>query len=64
MCVYSYVLRVAESELAENDIGYLSGSVLNYLSDLPSPVVPAAVYPDLQAAVTAQQQLLLQSTGQ
>ncbi|XP_028284350.1 phosphatidylinositol 3-kinase regulatory subunit beta isoform X3 [Parambassis ranga] len=49
-----------ESEMGQRDIGYLSENVLQYLRDLPSPVIPACVYPHLQTAVI-QQQLLQQS---
>ncbi|KAM4604724.1 phosphatidylinositol 3-kinase regulatory subunit beta [Polymixia lowei] len=50
-----------EGEMGQSDVGFLSECVLHYLRDLPSPVVPACVYPDLQAAVTLQQQALHQS---
>lgn len=50
----------SEGELAQTDICYLSESVLQYLRDLPSPVIPACIYPHLQTAVM-QQQILQQS---
>ncbi|XP_056148967.1 phosphatidylinositol 3-kinase regulatory subunit beta isoform X2 [Lampris incognitus] len=50
--------ELAYSELCQSDVGFLSECVINYLKDLPSPVIPACTYPDLQAAVTLQQQML------
>ncbi|XP_008431680.1 phosphatidylinositol 3-kinase regulatory subunit beta isoform X1 [Poecilia reticulata] len=47
-----------EGDAAQSDMGFLSESVLRYLRDLPSPVIPACVYPQLQIA--AMQQLLHQ----
>lgn len=46
----------SESEMCQKDVGHLSECVLRYLRDLPSPVIPACIYPHLQAAVTLQQQ--------
>ncbi|KAM6919343.1 phosphatidylinositol 3-kinase regulatory subunit beta [Xenentodon cancila] len=51
----------SETDIAQTDVGCLSESVLQYLRDLPSPVIPACVYPQLQAAVMQQQ--LLQPSG-
>ncbi|XP_040910330.1 phosphatidylinositol 3-kinase regulatory subunit beta [Toxotes jaculatrix] len=51
----------SESDVGQKDVGYLSECVLQYLRDLPSPVIPACVYPHLQTAVTLQQQVLQQS---
>ncbi|KAM4552380.1 phosphatidylinositol 3-kinase regulatory subunit beta isoform 1-T3 [Odontesthes bonariensis] len=51
----------SESDTAQRDISYLSESVLQYLRDLPSPVIPACMYPHLQTAVMQQQLLLQQS---
>ncbi|XP_022610657.1 phosphatidylinositol 3-kinase regulatory subunit gamma-like isoform X2 [Seriola dumerili] len=45
------------SDMGQKDVGYLSECVLHYLRDLPSPVIPACVYPHLQTAVTLQQQV-------
>ncbi|KAM9322912.1 LOW QUALITY PROTEIN: phosphatidylinositol 3-kinase regulatory subunit beta [Pholidichthys leucotaenia] len=45
----------SEGELVQRDVGCLSESVLRYLRDLPSPVIPASIYPRLQNAVTQQQ---------
>lgn len=42
-------------------MGALCESVLSYLRELPSPIIPPCIYPQLQAAVALQQQ---QSTGQ
>ncbi|XP_041847274.1 phosphatidylinositol 3-kinase regulatory subunit gamma-like [Melanotaenia boesemani] len=50
----------SEGDVTERDLSYLSESVLQYLRDLPSPVIPACLYPHLQTAVM-QQQLLQQS---
>ncbi|MEQ2283451.1 Phosphatidylinositol 3-kinase regulatory subunit beta, partial [Ameca splendens] len=44
-----------EGDAAQGDIGYLSETVLHYLRDLPSPVIPACVYPHLQTAIMQQQ---------
>uniref|UniRef100_A0A8C4DPN8 Phosphoinositide-3-kinase, regulatory subunit 2 (beta) n=1 Tax=Dicentrarchus labrax TaxID=13489 RepID=A0A8C4DPN8_DICLA len=51
------------SEMRNEDVGSLSECVLRYLRDLPSPVIPACIYPHLQAAVTRQQQVLQQSSS-
>uniref|UniRef100_A0A7N8XPB1 Phosphoinositide-3-kinase, regulatory subunit 2 (beta) n=1 Tax=Mastacembelus armatus TaxID=205130 RepID=A0A7N8XPB1_9TELE len=45
--------------LPPKDVGYLSECVLHYLEDLPSPVIPACIYPHLQTAVTLQQEVSL-----
>lgn len=45
-----------ETDLSLRDEGFLSECVLNYLRELPSPVVPVSVYPQLQAALSKQQQ--------
>ncbi|CAN9503238.1 unnamed protein product [Ophioblennius macclurei] len=50
----------SEGESAQSDVCFLSESVLHYLRDLPSPVIPACIYPHLQTAVM-QQQILQQS---
>lgn len=52
-----------ESEAGQKDIGYLSECVLHYLRELPSPVIPACIYPHLQTVATLQQQGLQQSAG-
>lgn len=49
--------------MGQKDVGHLSECVLRYLRDLPSPVIPACIYPHLQTAVTLQQQVLQQSAG-
>lgn len=46
----------SETDLSHKDEAFLSECVLNYLRELPSPVVPASVYPQLQAALSKQQQ--------
>lgn len=46
-----------EGEMFQSDVCFLSEGVISYLRELPSPVVPACVYPDLQAALQQQQQL-------
>ncbi|XP_067330041.1 phosphatidylinositol 3-kinase regulatory subunit beta isoform X2 [Channa argus] len=51
----------SENDMCQKDVGYLSESVLHYLRDLPSPLIPACIYPHLQTAVTLQQQVLQQS---
>nr|XP_019957231.1 PREDICTED: phosphatidylinositol 3-kinase regulatory subunit beta-like [Paralichthys olivaceus] len=51
----------SESDAIQKDVGYLSECVLHYLRDLPSPVIPACIYPHLQTVVTLQQQVLQQS---
>ncbi|XP_014328802.1 phosphatidylinositol 3-kinase regulatory subunit gamma isoform X1 [Xiphophorus maculatus] len=48
-----------EGDASQSDVGFLSESVLCCLRDLPSPVIPACIYPQLQTAVM--QQLLHQS---
>lgn len=48
--------------MVQRDLGFLSESVLQYLRDLPSPVIPACVYPHLQTALM-QQHVLQQSAG-
>lgn len=52
---------VSEDDLSQKDVGFLSESVLHYLRDLPSPVIPACVYPHLQTALMLQHQVLQQS---
>lgn len=54
----------SECEMGQKDVAELSECVLRYLRDLPSPVIPACIYPHLKTAVTLlqQQQLLQQST--
>ncbi|CAL8311795.1 unnamed protein product [Gadus morhua 'NCC'] len=47
-----------EGELFQSDVCFLSEGVISYLRELPSPVVPACVYPALQAALQQQQQPL------
>ncbi|KAG7214587.1 hypothetical protein INR49_010478 [Caranx melampygus] len=49
--------------MGQKDVAYLSECVLNYLGDLPSPVIPPCVYPHLQTAVTLQQQQVLQQSA-
>ncbi|XP_027875678.1 phosphatidylinositol 3-kinase regulatory subunit beta isoform X1 [Xiphophorus couchianus] len=49
-----------EGDAAQSDVGFLSESVLCCLRDLPSPVIPACIYPQLQTAVM--QQLLHQQS--
>ncbi|XP_028448391.1 phosphatidylinositol 3-kinase regulatory subunit beta [Perca flavescens] len=51
----------SEGETCQKDVGYLSECVLNYLRDLPSPIIPACIYAHLQTALTLQQQVLQQS---
>ncbi|TKS80036.1 Phosphatidylinositol 3-kinase regulatory subunit beta [Collichthys lucidus] len=51
----------SESDMVQKDVDHLSECVLQYLRDLPSPVIPACIYPHLQTAVTLQQQVLQQS---
>ncbi|XP_047445038.1 phosphatidylinositol 3-kinase regulatory subunit beta isoform X1 [Mugil cephalus] len=53
----------SEGEMSERDVGFLSESVLHYLRDIPSPVIPACVYPHLHTAVTQQQQQVLQQSA-
>uniref|UniRef100_A0A665UKX8 Phosphatidylinositol 3-kinase regulatory subunit gamma-like n=1 Tax=Echeneis naucrates TaxID=173247 RepID=A0A665UKX8_ECHNA len=48
-----------QSNIGQKDVVYLSECVLQYLRDLPSPVIPTCVYPHLQTAVTLQQQVSL-----
>ncbi|KAM4727575.1 phosphatidylinositol 3-kinase regulatory subunit beta [Anableps anableps] len=45
----------SEGDAAQGDVGYLSESVLHYLRNLPSPVIPACIYLQLQAAIMQQQ---------
>ncbi|XP_072220618.1 phosphatidylinositol 3-kinase regulatory subunit beta isoform X2 [Leuresthes tenuis] len=45
----------SESDTVQRDISYLSESVLQYLRDLPSPIIPTCIYPHLQTAVMQQQ---------
>ncbi|KAK7944611.1 hypothetical protein WMY93_000339 [Mugilogobius chulae] len=47
---------LSETDLNHKDVGLLSECVLNYLRDLPSPVIPVSVYPHLQGALTSHQQ--------
>ncbi|XP_028328493.1 phosphatidylinositol 3-kinase regulatory subunit beta isoform X2 [Gouania willdenowi] len=49
-----------EGDMGQRDVGFLSEGVLNYLQDLPSPVIPQCIYPQLQMALM-QQQVLQQS---
>uniref|UniRef100_A0A674EC22 Phosphoinositide-3-kinase, regulatory subunit 2 (beta) n=1 Tax=Salmo trutta TaxID=8032 RepID=A0A674EC22_SALTR len=42
-----------QSQREGNDVGAVSECLLRYLRELPSPVIPPGVYPDLQAAVAA-----------
>ncbi|XP_068197067.1 phosphatidylinositol 3-kinase regulatory subunit beta isoform X2 [Antennarius striatus] len=51
----------SESDICHTDVGPLSEGVLRYLKDLPSPIIPACIYPQLQTAVTLQQQVLQQA---
>ncbi|XP_076001267.1 phosphatidylinositol 3-kinase regulatory subunit beta [Genypterus blacodes] len=53
----------SESEMSDSHVGFLSESVLRYLRDLPSPVIPACIYPELQTAVTLQQLQQLQQSA-
>ncbi|CAI5641584.1 phosphatidylinositol 3-kinase regulatory subunit beta [Oreochromis niloticus] len=50
----------SESDVVQRDLGFLSEGVLQYLRDLPSPVIPVCIYPHLQTALM-QQQVLQQS---
>ncbi|XP_029930143.1 phosphatidylinositol 3-kinase regulatory subunit beta [Myripristis murdjan] len=52
---------ISEGDISQSDVGFLSECVLRYLRDLPSPLIPTCTYPDLQAAVKLQQQVLQQS---
>lgn len=52
-----------ESELGQRDVGALCESVLSYLRDLPSPIIPPCIYPQLQTTVALQQQVQLQAAG-
>ncbi|TNM97849.1 hypothetical protein fugu_014095 [Takifugu bimaculatus] len=52
---------LAESDLGQKDVGFLSECVLRYLKDIPSPLIPACIYPQLQTAVTLKQQALNQA---
>lgn len=61
-CFFSSVWA-PECEAGQEDVAAMSECVLHYLRDLPSPVIPACIYPQLQTAVTLQQQALQQSTG-
>uniref|UniRef100_A0A7N8YMX2 Phosphoinositide-3-kinase, regulatory subunit 2 (beta) n=1 Tax=Mastacembelus armatus TaxID=205130 RepID=A0A7N8YMX2_9TELE len=49
-------------DMGQKDVGYLSECVLHYLEDLPSPVIPACIYPHLQTAVTLEVSLVLESS--
>lgn len=60
LCIY---LHGPESDVYQKDVGYLSECILNYLRDLPSPLIPTCIYSHLQAALTMQQQVLQQSAG-
>uniref|UniRef100_A0A4W6F7P5 Phosphoinositide-3-kinase, regulatory subunit 2 (beta) n=1 Tax=Lates calcarifer TaxID=8187 RepID=A0A4W6F7P5_LATCA len=51
-----------KSDMGQKDVGYLSECVLQYLRDLPSPVIPASIYPHLQTAVTLEVSLVLESS--
>lgn len=57
------VFGVPESDLAQKDVGFLSECVLRYLKDLPSPLIPACIYPQLQTAVSVKQQAQSQAAG-
>ncbi|XP_054623690.1 phosphatidylinositol 3-kinase regulatory subunit beta [Dunckerocampus dactyliophorus] len=50
-----------ESDISQTDVAILSECVMHYLRDLPSPVIPACTYAQLQTAITQQQQVLQQS---
>lgn len=50
--------------MAQRDVGTLCESLLSYLRELPSPIIPPCIYPQLQAAVALQQQQQQQATGQ
>ncbi|XP_053738743.1 phosphatidylinositol 3-kinase regulatory subunit beta [Synchiropus splendidus] len=54
---------LSECDLSQRDVEFLSECVLCYLRELPSPVIPACVYPQLQAVVMQQQQQLLQQSA-
>ncbi|XP_077412578.1 phosphatidylinositol 3-kinase regulatory subunit beta [Vanacampus margaritifer] len=45
---------IQESDIAQTDVGILSACVSHYLRDLPSPVIPACTYAQLQAALAQQ----------
>lgn len=49
--------------MGQKDVGPLSECILDYLRDLPSPIIPACIYPQLQTALTLQQQALDQAAG-
>lgn len=51
----------SETDSSHRDVGFLSECVLNYLRDLPSPVIPVCIYPHLQAALVKQQQNVQQA---
>lgn len=53
----------SENDMVQKDVGFLSESVLQYLRDLPSPVIPACIYPHLQTALMQQQALQLSADG-
>ncbi|KAM9718787.1 phosphatidylinositol 3-kinase regulatory subunit beta isoform 2-T4 [Menidia menidia] len=53
----------SESDITQRDISNLSESVLQYLRDLPSPVIPPCLYPHLQTAVTQQKVFKQQADG-
>ncbi|CAG01965.1 unnamed protein product, partial [Tetraodon nigroviridis] len=53
----------SESDLGQKDVAYLSECVLRYLKALPSPLIPACIYPQLQTAVGLTQQALNQAAG-
>uniref|UniRef100_A0A8C8GY53 Phosphoinositide-3-kinase, regulatory subunit 2 (beta) n=1 Tax=Oncorhynchus tshawytscha TaxID=74940 RepID=A0A8C8GY53_ONCTS len=44
---------LTQSQREGDDVGAVSECLLRYLRELPSPVIPPGVYPDLQAAVAA-----------
>uniref|UniRef100_A0A8D2ZW76 Phosphoinositide-3-kinase, regulatory subunit 2 (beta) n=1 Tax=Scophthalmus maximus TaxID=52904 RepID=A0A8D2ZW76_SCOMX len=52
----------SDSDMGQKDVGYLSECVLHYLRDLPSPVIPACIYPHLQTVVTLEVSLVLESS--
>uniref|UniRef100_A0A8D3BKV8 Phosphoinositide-3-kinase, regulatory subunit 2 (beta) n=1 Tax=Scophthalmus maximus TaxID=52904 RepID=A0A8D3BKV8_SCOMX len=52
--LYTVCVCGLDSDMGQKDVGYLSECVLHYLRDLPSPVIPACIYPHLQTVVTLQ----------
>ncbi|XP_015246582.1 PREDICTED: phosphatidylinositol 3-kinase regulatory subunit beta [Cyprinodon variegatus] len=43
-----------EGDAAQGDVASLSESILSYLRELPSPLIPECIYPQLQAAILQQ----------